>query len=841
MRHDGEVTPLRLAYFLDGMDHRMRGGFGIGFGVAAAKGHTQRAGGVSRADVHRLQYMRGMQRTGVAGGTSGAGDACLIEQDEHPGGIDFGQAKRTGGVQAVRGAAVDVHLRQRSVDEMLKAVAQGFDAGLGPVCEVLSGEFGSFAEGNDAGHILGAAAPFVFLTTPHEQRCKTNPLADVKRANAFRRMHFVSAEAEEIDRCRLDIEVDFPRRLHGVRMHQRTCGVCQRDNFMHRGDDTGLVVGPHDGDKSGDSWPNKCLQGMEIHPAIRMYGSGNHFATLCLPPPGRFEDCRVLSAGDDEFRLFRPQGAYGGMDGIDGFRAAAGEGDLARLGTQQGCHLGSRLLDGTAHPAPPGIAGGGIGVVLTQKRQHRLQHCWIDRRGGVGIKVDHSRKVGLTFALSIPLPALDKPHTPANLPALMLDIRLIRDTPDQVKQRLANRSGDFASLVDEVQSIDTQRRAAETERQKLQSDRNRISKEIGIAKKNGQDTSAIEAEVRGIGSRIEEIGREADVADARQRDLLLSIPNLPHEACPVGSTAEENPEVRVWGEKPTFDFQPKDHTVLGAALSMLDFEAGAKISGSAFVVYRGAGAKLERALISFLLDLHTTQHGYEEINPPLLVKAECLVGTGQLPKFGDQVYHSATDDLYLIPTAEVPVTNLHRDEILPLEKLPVNYAAYTPCFRREAGSAGLGTRGLIRMHQFDKVELVKITTPETSMAELESLTANAEKVLQLLGLHYRVIELCTGDIGFGSAKTYDIEVWAPGQGTYLEVSSCSSFGDYQARRMNLRYKDENGKNRIPHTLNGSGTALARLFVALVETYQQADGTILIPAALRGHFGAEKIG
>ncbi len=443
--------------------------------------------------------------------------------------------------------------------------------------------------------------------------------------------------------------------------------------------------------------------------------------------------------------------------------------------------------------------------------------------------------------LSIRLPALDKTHTPANLPALMLDIRLIRDTPDQVKQRLANRSGDFASLVDEVQSIDTQRRAAETERQKLQSDRNRISKEIGIAKKNGQDTSAIEAEVRGIGSRIEEIGREADVADARQRDLLLSIPNLPHEACPVGSTAEENPEVKVWGEKPTYDFQPKDHTVLGAALRMLDFEAGVKISGSAFVVYRGAGARLERALISFLLDLHTTQHGYEEISPPLLVKSECLVGTGQLPKFGDQVYHSAADDLYLIPTAEVPVTNLHRDEILPLEKLPVNYAAYTPCFRREAGSAGLGTRGLIRMHQFDKVELVKIVTPETSMAELECLTANAEKVLQLLGLHYRVIELCTGDIGFGSAKTYDIEVWAPGQGTYLEVSSCSNFGDYQARRMNLRYKDENGKNRIPHTLNGSGTALARLFVALVETYQQADGTILIPEALRGHFGAEKIG
>jgi len=422
----------------------------------------------------------------------------------------------------------------------------------------------------------------------------------------------------------------------------------------------------------------------------------------------------------------------------------------------------------------------------------------------------------------------------------MLDIRLIRENTDLVKQRLANRSGDYASVVDELLSIDTARRSAETERQKLQGDRNRISKDIGIAKKNGQDTSAIEAEVRGINERIEEIGRDADAADLRQRDLLLGLPNLPHEACPVGHTAEENPEVRVWGAKPSYDFEPKDHTILGQALGMLDFEAGAKITGSAFVVYRGAGARLERSLINFLLDLHTTQHGYQEVNTPHLVKAECLVGTGQLPKFGDQVYHSPEDDLYLIPTAEVPVTNLHRDEIVKEEQLPIQYAAYTPCFRREAGSAGLGTRGLIRMHQFDKVELVKITTPEASMAELESLTANAEKVLQLLGLHYRVIELCTGDIGFGSAKTYDIEVWAPGQGTYLEVSSCSNFGDYQARRMNLRYKGEDGKNRFPHTLNGSGTALARLFVALVETYQQSDGSIVIPEALRGYFGSEKI-
>ena len=423
----------------------------------------------------------------------------------------------------------------------------------------------------------------------------------------------------------------------------------------------------------------------------------------------------------------------------------------------------------------------------------------------------------------------------------MLDIRLIRENPELVKQRLAHRGGDHASTVDEILSIDTARRSAETERQKLQGDRNRLSKDIGIGKKNGQDTSAIEAEVKGINTRIEEIGREADAADVRQRDLMLGIPNLPHEACPVGHSAEENPVVRTWGEAPKYDFEPKDHTILGTTLGILDFEAGTRITGSAFTVYRGAGARLERALINFLLDLHSTQHGYTEVNVPHLVKAECLVGTGQLPKFGDQVYHSPTDDLYLIPTAEVPVTNLHREEIVKLEQLPINYVGYTPCFRREAGSAGLGTRGLIRMHQFDKVELVKITTPETSMAELESLTGNAEKVLQLLGLHYRVIELCTGDIGFGSAKTYDIEVWAPGQGSYLEVSSCSSFGDYQARRMNLRFKGEDGKNRFCHTLNGSGTALARLFVALVETYQQADGSIAIPEALRGHFGSAKIG
>jgi seryl-tRNA synthetase len=422
----------------------------------------------------------------------------------------------------------------------------------------------------------------------------------------------------------------------------------------------------------------------------------------------------------------------------------------------------------------------------------------------------------------------------------MLDIRLLRENPGQIKERLQNRGGSLAPQVDAVLEIDEQRRNAETERQKLQSDRNRISKEIGMAKKKGEDTSTIEAEVRGIGQRIDQIGKDADEADEKQRNLLLQIPNLPHEACPVGASAEDNPEVRVWGNKPTFNFAPKDHVSLGQTLGILDFEAGAKISGSAFVVYRAAGARLERALINFLLDLHTTQQGYTEISPPLLVKPEALIGTAQLPKFEDQQYKCERDNLYLVPTAEVPVTNLHREEIVALESLPIRYAAYTPCFRSEAGASGLGTRGLIRMHQFDKVELVKITTPETSMQELESLTAHAEKVLQVLGLHYRIIELCTGDIGFGSAKTYDIEVWAPGQDAYLEVSSCSNFGDYQARRMNLRFKDENGKNRFCHTLNGSGTALARLFVALLETYQQEDGSIRIPGALLPYFGSPEI-
>ena len=423
----------------------------------------------------------------------------------------------------------------------------------------------------------------------------------------------------------------------------------------------------------------------------------------------------------------------------------------------------------------------------------------------------------------------------------MLDIKSIRENPDRIKERLKSRGGDVWQSVDEVLAIDVKRRAAETEKQHLQSERNRISKEIGIAKKQGHDTSAIETEVRAIGRRIDELNEQSGALDAAQEALLLSVPNLPHEGCPAGADAAANPEIRRWGAQPVFSFQPKDHVTLTKQLGLVDFEAGVKVTGSGFVVYRGNGARLERALINFLLDLHTIKHGYTEVLPPFLVNAESLTGTTQLPKFGDQLYHCTEDALYLAPTAEVPVTNLHRDEIVEPEALPFRYAAYTPCFRREAGAAGVGTRGLIRMHQFDKVELVKICLPLHSMAELEKLTADAEQVLHLLGLHYRTIELCTGDLGFGSAKTYDIEVWAPGQGAYLEVSSCSNFTDYQARRMKLRYKDpETKKNQLCHTLNGSGTALARLYVALLETYQREDGSVAIPEALQPYFGAAEI-
>jgi seryl-tRNA synthetase len=423
----------------------------------------------------------------------------------------------------------------------------------------------------------------------------------------------------------------------------------------------------------------------------------------------------------------------------------------------------------------------------------------------------------------------------------MLDIRLIRESPDHVQERLATRGGDGGGRIADVLAIDKTRRATETQLQQLQAERKRLSKEIGARKARGEATDEIEKRGREIGAEIAALETQAAAFDTHQRDLLLELPNLPLPEVPVGADASANPVLRIFGEPPRFDFPVRSHLDLGEKLALFDLERAAKISGSAFACYTGAGARLERALINFLLDLHTTQHGYLEVSPPFVIRPAALVGTSQLPKFEEQLYRCERDDLYLAPTAEVPVTNLHREEIVSAEQLPIKYAAYTPCFRREAGSAGLGTRGLIRIHQFDKVELVRITTPERSPEEHEALTADAERVLQLLGLHYRVIELCTGDLGFGSARTFDIEVWAPGQQAYLEVSSCSNFTDFQARRMNLRFKDADGKNRFCHTLNGSGTALPRLFVALVETYQQADGSVIIPPALRAHFGAERIG
>ncbi|MBX3742319.1 MAG: serine--tRNA ligase [Akkermansiaceae bacterium] len=426
----------------------------------------------------------------------------------------------------------------------------------------------------------------------------------------------------------------------------------------------------------------------------------------------------------------------------------------------------------------------------------------------------------------------------------MLDIRVIRENPDLVKERLKTRGGDHWKLVDEVLACDETRRAAETTKQAFQGSRKSISKNIGGMKAQGLDSSELEAEVRGINEKIVELDAEAETATAKQQELLLNIPNLPHDACPVGSDETANPVVREWGPKPALE-APKDHVELALAHKLINWEDGIRIAGSAFVVYRGKGAKLERALINFLLDTQTA-NGYEEVNVPHLVKRECMEGTGQLPKFEDDMYGTDADEngingLFLAPTAEVPVTNLLRDTILSEAELPVKMVAYTPCFRREAGSAGRDNKGIIRMHQFDKVELVQIVHPDQGLEVLEQLTGHAESILQKLGLHYRTIELCTGDLGANSSKTYDIEVWAPGHGKYLEVSSCSWFSDFQARRMKTRFKDAEGKNRFPHTLNGSGTALPRLYVALLEQYQQPDGSIRIPEALVPYFGAESIG
>ena len=431
----------------------------------------------------------------------------------------------------------------------------------------------------------------------------------------------------------------------------------------------------------------------------------------------------------------------------------------------------------------------------------------------------------------------------------MLDIKMIREQADLVRQRLASRGAGDEARIDEVLKLDEQRRKLLAEVEGLKAQRNRVSKEIGalMGQKKMAEAEEKKKETRELGDKISELDKQAVAAEAARDELMLRLPNLPNESVTVGKSAEDNPEIRTWGKKRDYDFKPKSHVELCESLKLVDFARGAKLSGSGFLLYTNWGAKLERALIQFLLELHTTEHGYTEVAPPYIVSRDCMTGVGQFPKFIDQAYavregedEKTLGKLYLLPTAEAPVANIHREEILAEKQLPIHYCAYSPCFRAEAGAAGVGTRGMIRVHQFDKVELIKIVKPETGYDELEKLVANAERVLQLLGLHYRVILLCTGDMGFASAKTYDIEVWAPGQGQYLEVSSCSNCEDFQARRMSLRFKSETGENKFPHILNGSGTALARLFVALVETYQEADGSVTIPAALQPFLKTDRI-
>src|ERR1051325_1219861 len=420
----------------------------------------------------------------------------------------------------------------------------------------------------------------------------------------------------------------------------------------------------------------------------------------------------------------------------------------------------------------------------------------------------------------------------------MLDVRLIRENAEFVRERLATRNAGDEALIDKILHFDEARRKTLAEVEQLKATRNRVSKEIGalMGQKKLGEAEAKKSETKQIGDRITELDARVKQAEDARDAILIRLPNLPHSSVAIGKTAEENPEIRRWGSKPEFSFKPKSHIELCEKLKLIDFTRGAKLSGSGFLLYTNWGARLERALIAMLLDLHTGEHGYTEVSPPYIISHDCMTGVGQFPKFEDQAYavREGNDDstlgkLYLLPTAEAPVANIHRSEILSEKQLPIRYVAYSPCFRAEAGAAGVGTRGMIRVHQFDKVELIKIVKPENGYDELESMVANAEKVLQLLGLHYRVIQLCTGDMGFASAMTYD-----------LEVSSCSNCEEFQARRMNLRFRTESGENRFPHILNGSGTALARLFVALIETYQQADGTVSIPEPLRPYLKTDRI-
>ena len=426
----------------------------------------------------------------------------------------------------------------------------------------------------------------------------------------------------------------------------------------------------------------------------------------------------------------------------------------------------------------------------------------------------------------------------------MLDWNFVRDHLPQVEEMLARRGLNPAEVLGEFRQLDGVRRRNITELEGLQARRNKASDEIARLKKAKQDATAQIAETKDLREKIQALEGKVQEEDARLRELLAGIPNMPNASVPVGKTSESNVEVRRWGKPPEFAFAPNPHWELGEKLGILDLEREAKLSGARFAVYWDLGARMERALANFMLDLHTREHGYTEVLPPYLVNSESLYGTGQLPKFAADLFrvpHGDEKDLWLIPTAEVPVTNLYRDEILEAARLPVSLTAYTPCFRSEAGSYGKDVRGIIRQHQFQKVELVKFSRPENSYDELEKLTNNAETVLQKLGLHYRVMALCTGDLGFSSAKTYDLEVWLPGQQLFREISSCSNFEAFQARRANIRYRPEGkSKTEFVHTLNGSGLAIGRTWLAIIENYQQADGSVVIPEALRPYMGVDRI-
>ena len=415
----------------------------------------------------------------------------------------------------------------------------------------------------------------------------------------------------------------------------------------------------------------------------------------------------------------------------------------------------------------------------------------------------------------------------------MLDIKRIRANSDEVVTALNKRRGNFP--IDKVLELDEKRRNLLVQVEEMKAEQNRASKEVPKLKKEGKDVTELFNQMKALSDKAKEIDGEVKVIDEALKNYLLQIPNTPNESVVEGSSDADNVEVRRWGTPREFEFEPKAHWDVGTDLDILDFERAAKITGARFSVFKGLGAKLERAIINFMLDLHTTEHNYTEMATPYMVNRDSMIGTGQLPKFEEDMFYLPSKDFFLVPTAEVPLTNLLRDEIIDEKELPIYYTAYTPCFRQEAGSAGRDTRGLIRNHQFDKVEMVKFALPQNSYDELESLTKDAEEVLQILGIPYRVVMLSTGDLGFSSAKTYDVEVWMPSYGRYVEISSCSNFEDFQARRANLRYRNENGKVEYLHTLNGSGLAVGRTFAAIIENYQQEDGSVIIPEALRKYF------